>query len=186
MPYTPNFSMQALKHFYRELGQRLWGPYGFYDAFNLGANWYANSYLAIDQGPIICMIENHRSGLLWNLFMQNPEIPQALSAVGFVEDDTVISDLSEPSPLVTQVKFSPNPATEVIRMQLTMDAPEQLQIQLTDIQGRIVKTLLPAGQLAAGEHHWTFSLGSLAPGYYGLLFTTTQHSWVEPLLVSQP
>lgn len=186
MPYTPNYSMQALKHFYRQLGQRLWGPYGFYDAFNLGANWYASSYLAIDQGPIICMIENHRSGLLWNLFMQNPEIPQALSAVGFVEDDTVISDLNEPSPLIKQLRLSPNPATEAVQLQLAIHAPERLQIELIDIQGRIVSTLLPASQLAAGEHNWTFPLGSLGPGYYGLLFTTTQHSWVEPLLVSQP
>lgn len=86
MPYTPDFSMQAIEHFYFDLGDRLWGPMGFYDAFNSQQNWYAKSYLAIDQGPIIIMIENYRSALLWELFMGNPEIPPMLEAVGFGPD----------------------------------------------------------------------------------------------------
>jgi hypothetical protein len=76
-PYTPEESMAALKFFYYNLGDRLWGPYGFYDAFNIQEAWYANSYLAIDQGPIVVMIENYRTGLLWELFMSAPEIEQA-------------------------------------------------------------------------------------------------------------
>ncbi|MEL7531668.1 MAG: glucoamylase family protein [Bacteroidota bacterium] len=83
MPYTPNESMDALKHFYYVLGDKLWGPYGFYDAFNLTEGWVADSYLAIDQGPIICMIENHRTGLIWNLFMSAPETQYALDRLGF-------------------------------------------------------------------------------------------------------
>lgn len=86
MPYTPSESMEALKHFYRDHGESLWGEYGFYDAFNLEENWFADSYLAIDQGPIINMIENFRSGLLWENFMLNEEIDPALTAIGFVED----------------------------------------------------------------------------------------------------
>lgn len=76
-PYTPEESMAALKFFYYNLGDRLWGPYGFYDAFNTNEGWYADSYLAIDQGPIVVMIENYRTGLLWNLFMSSPEMTQA-------------------------------------------------------------------------------------------------------------
>lgn len=83
MPYTPAESMTALRNYYYTKGDRLWGPYGFYDAFNDSAGWTANSYLAIDQGPIICMIENHRSALLWNLFMSAPEIKAGLSKLGF-------------------------------------------------------------------------------------------------------
>jgi hypothetical protein len=82
-PYTPSESMQALKFFYYTLGDRLWGEYGFYDAFNLTEGWVANSYLAIDQGPVIVMIENHRTGLLWELFMSAPEIKQGLNRLGF-------------------------------------------------------------------------------------------------------
>ncbi|MBL0271482.1 MAG: Ig-like domain-containing protein [Chitinophagaceae bacterium] len=83
MPYTPTESMNALKFFYYKLGDKLWGPYGFYDAFSLKDLWFANSALAIDQGPIIVMIENYRSGLLWNLFSGAPEIKNGLRRLGF-------------------------------------------------------------------------------------------------------
>jgi hypothetical protein len=83
IPYTPEESMQALRFFYYTLGDKLWGQYGFYDAFNLTSLWFASSYLAIDQGPIICMIENHRSGLLWNLFMTNEDVQNGLNSLGF-------------------------------------------------------------------------------------------------------
>ena len=82
-PYTPDESMEALKFFYYSMGDRLWGPYGFYDAFNVTEQWVADSYLAIDQGPIIVMIENHRTGLLWDLFMSAPEIKAGLGKLGF-------------------------------------------------------------------------------------------------------
>jgi hypothetical protein len=83
MPYTPAESMEALRFFYYTMGDRLWGDYGFYDAFNVTEGWVANSYLAIDQGPIIVMIENHRSGLLWRLFMSAPEVQQGLGKLEF-------------------------------------------------------------------------------------------------------
>jgi len=82
-PYTPIESMQALHFFYYTLGDKIWGTYGFKDAFNLRTKWYANSYLAIDQGPILVMIENYRTGLLWNLFMQNTDIQNGLTKLGF-------------------------------------------------------------------------------------------------------
>ncbi len=82
-PYTPEFSMQALRHFYYDFDGELWGEYGFYDAFNETENWYSQNYLAIDQGPIIVMIENYRSGLLWNLFMSCPEIQEGLLKLNF-------------------------------------------------------------------------------------------------------
>jgi hypothetical protein len=75
--------MQALRHFYFVLGDKLWGDYGFYDAFNPTQAWWARSYLAIDQGPIILMIENHRTGLLWDLFMSAPEVQRALDKLDF-------------------------------------------------------------------------------------------------------
>jgi len=82
-PYTPEYSMQALKYFYNNLGDKIWSEYGFVDAFNETKDWYAKSHLAIDQGPIIVMIENYRSGLLWRLFMSCPEIKNGLKKLGF-------------------------------------------------------------------------------------------------------
>lgn len=83
LPYTPVQSMQALRFFYYRLGDKLWGQYGFYDAFSLKDNWFATSTLAIDQGPEIVMIENYRSGLIWNLLMSCPEIKAGLGKLGF-------------------------------------------------------------------------------------------------------
>jgi len=84
--YTPEASIAALKYFYLNKGKMLFGKYGFYDAFNLGlveGQQVVRSYLAIDQGPIAVMIENYRSGLLWKLFMSNPEIHVGLDKLGF-------------------------------------------------------------------------------------------------------
>lgn len=85
-PYTPEESMKALKYFYREMGGQLWGMYGFRDAFNQTENWVADIFMGLDQAPITVMIENHRTGLIWKLFMSNPEIQPALEAIGFVAD----------------------------------------------------------------------------------------------------
>ena len=83
LPYTPVQSMSALKFFYYTLGDKLWKQYGFVDAFNLKDLWFADSFLAIDQGPEIVMIENYRTGLLWNLFMSCPEIKRGMKQLGF-------------------------------------------------------------------------------------------------------
>ena len=82
-PYTPTQSMAAMKHWYYGMKNKVWGSYGFYDAFSEEANWFVPRYLAIDQGPTVVMIENYRTGLLWNLFMSCPEIPPGLKKLGF-------------------------------------------------------------------------------------------------------
>ena len=85
-PYTPEASVEALKHFYRDLGSRLWGVYGFRDAINLNENWVSPIFMGLNQAPIVVMIENGRTGLVWDLFTANPEIAPALEEIGFVED----------------------------------------------------------------------------------------------------
>jgi hypothetical protein len=80
-PYTPAESMAALKFFYYKLGDKIWKQYGFVDAFSLKDLWYADSYLAIDQGPIIVMMENYRTGLIWNLLTSCPEIKNGMKNV---------------------------------------------------------------------------------------------------------
>ena len=84
IPYTPEKSMAAMSYFFNEQNELLWGPAGFYDAFTIdGEEWSAKKYLAIDQGPMIVMIENYRSGLIWDLFMGAPEIQKGLDKLGF-------------------------------------------------------------------------------------------------------
>ena len=81
--YTPEESMKVIRHLYYDIPESF-GPYGFYDAINLGAEpKVLEHYLAIDQGPEAVMIENYRSGLLWNLVMQAPEIRKGLEKLGF-------------------------------------------------------------------------------------------------------
>jgi hypothetical protein len=81
-PYTPEESMKFLKFIYND-ADSLVGKYGPYDAFSAEYNWYLPRYLAIDQGPIPVMIENHRTGLIWNLFMSAPEVKNGLMKLGF-------------------------------------------------------------------------------------------------------
>lgn len=84
IPYTPEESLAAIRYFYEDLNDLVWGPAGFYDAFSMEAEpWVAANYLAIDQGPQIVMIENYRSGLIWDLFMGAPEVKAGLGKLGF-------------------------------------------------------------------------------------------------------
>jgi hypothetical protein len=86
LPYAPKEILPVYRHLYYDLGKRIFGKYGFYDAFNLGmveGQQVVHSYLAIDEGPIPVMIENYRSGLLWHLFMQNTDIQHGLKILGF-------------------------------------------------------------------------------------------------------
>jgi hypothetical protein len=82
-PYTPAESRKALEYFYYQKNDKLFGNYGFYDAFSEHYNWVSDGYLAIDQGPIVAMIENYRTQLLWTLFMQDQEIKDGLTKLGF-------------------------------------------------------------------------------------------------------
>jgi hypothetical protein len=77
-PYTPEASMAALKHYYRDLGAELWGIYGPRDNYNPSQHWVSFHYMGLNQAPIVAMVENYRTGLLWKTFMSNPEIPEML------------------------------------------------------------------------------------------------------------
>ena len=133
MPYTPTESIAALRHFYFVEGESLFGPNGFYDAFNGDQNWVADSYLAIDQGPILVMLQNHRTELLWNMFMKNPEIKPALDAIGFVQDLTATSDAND----INKMALYPNPTTGKVKLVFDRERPNQIII--FDNTGNIVK-----------------------------------------------
>jgi len=82
-PYTPMESMKALKNYYYNYGKFLWGEYGFRDAFDLTQNWCSEIYMGLNQAPMVVMIENYRTGLIWKLFMSNPEIKNGLKKLEF-------------------------------------------------------------------------------------------------------
>ncbi len=161
-PYTPEASMLALKYFYRQLGERVWDWMGFLDAFNLHRGWYADSYLAIDQGPILLMIENHRSQLLWELFMENPEIPPMMEAIGFYESPNAL----EPHPDPEGVILFPNPATGDFMLRFSLSQRAVVEAEVYSVRGEKVGVLLPASGMEPGNHVVPVSGGGLEPGIY--------------------
>ncbi len=169
MPYTPAESLEALKHFYRQQGERLWGIYGFYDAYNLDQNWFSDAYLAIDQGPIVDMIENSRSGLLWNLFMQNPEIEPALLAMGFQPDNSATQENTWQE-AGFEVSIYPNPVAMNTRFQVEFSLLEKqaLSAELHDAQGRLLRTYFRQRAFSDGKTLETLDTGTRLPGLYFL------------------
>jgi hypothetical protein len=138
MPYTPGESIAVLRHFYQQYGAQLWGQYGFYDAFNPEEDWFADSYIAIDQGPIINMIENYRSGILWSSFMSNPEITSALDAIGFIEDPVSVDENNSE---VIDWNVYPTFSSGNVSLDFGDElVGHDLNIQLVDVHGRIISS----------------------------------------------
>ncbi len=165
MPYTPAESKEALRSFFYEYGNSIWSTYGFKDAFNLTYNWFANSYLAIDEGPIIIMIENYRTQLLWNNFMANPEIQPMLDAIGFVPDYTDVKP-SQVIPDKYLLKDNyPNPFNPTTFIEYRIAGTGLVSLKVYDILGKEVCTLVNE-QKAPGEYRVRFDAGPLASGIY--------------------
>ncbi len=155
MPYVPTHGLRALKGMYRAFGERLWGPFGPWDAYNPGQNWYSGSYIAIDEGPIAAMIENSRSGLLWALFMRNPEIAPALDSLGFVSD--YAAEVPEPGAASPALRLAarPNPAPGTTTLEYELPASGPATLAVFDVQGRRLATLA-SGIAEAGRHAVTW------------------------------
>ncbi len=151
MPYTPQESLDALKYMYHKYGAKIWGVFGFKDAFNPQQNWYANSYLSIDEGPIIDMIENYRSQLLWNNFMANPEIQPMLNAIGFKEDPTGVNDKPASVTKFELLGNYPNPFNPTTMIEFSLPSVQNITLNIYDILGRKIKTLIN-GKLGEGTH----------------------------------
>lgn len=83
LPFAPQECITALRFFRERFSERLWGRYGFRDAFNLDRNWWATDTLGIDQGITLIMIENLRSGLVWRWMARNKTLQRGLEKAGF-------------------------------------------------------------------------------------------------------
>ena len=186
MPFTPELSIAAMKHFYRAHGEKLWGKYGFYDAFNLTEDWFATSYLAIDQGPIIGMIENYRTQLLWNCFMSNPEIQTALDAVGFVPDSVVVTDLEQVKLDKNEFSIFPNPASSTVDIFIKNNTNtffEKTEISLYGINGKRISNFPKEKQWFYGEDKVTISVAGIPSGIYFLQLKTELYSLTKKLVI---
>ncbi|MFH1197556.1 MAG: glucoamylase family protein [bacterium] len=149
-PYTPTESMAAFKNFYHNYGDKLWGVYGFKDAFNPQQNWFATSYLAIDQGPIVIMVENYRSGKIWESFMANEEIQTALTAIGFTDVVDDIDDEVETLPGVFELVGNyPNPFNPSTIIKFSLPEKQNIKVTVYDMLGRKVKEIFN-GEMTSG------------------------------------
>ncbi len=150
MPYLPEESMATLNYFYHTLGASLWGEFGFKDAFNPDQNWYAASYIAIDQGPIVVMIENYRTQLCWNLFMANPEIQPMLTALGFTP--TRIKDTGGLAPnQFALFQNYPNPFNPETAISYRISIVSSVDLSIYTVLGQKVRTLVKEHK-AAGRY----------------------------------
>jgi len=163
MPYVPEESIATLKYFYHAYGDRLWGPFGFYDAFNPQENWFADTYLAIDQGTIVPMIENYRSNLLWDLFMSNPEIPVMLDTIGFV------TGIADAQPRVIQdyqlAQNYPNPFNPSTTIQFNLKKAAKARIDVYNTIGQRVGEIVQ-DSFSRGTHRINFNANQLSSGVY--------------------
>ncbi len=164
MPYTPQESIASLKHFYYVLGPDLWGEFGFRDAFNPGQNWYASSYIGIDQGPMVIMMENYRTHLCWNMFMSNPEIPQMLSAIGWTVG---LEDQNNPSNLTYELQQNyPNPFNAGTLIRFTLAKKIKVSLEIYNVLGQRVMSVYQGQELNAGEHKVQIQKNDLSSGIY--------------------
>jgi len=172
-PYTPVESMAALRHFYTDHGDRIFGPFGFYDAFNETQDWYSSSYLAIDQGPIIVMIENYRSNLIWNQFMANPEIAPALESMGFFPDTTVGIQPDDDRLLSAQdfrlLSTYPNPFNGRVGIHFQTPQASNVNLIIYDLLGHELYHHSQPQEAGSGRIYWDATNdggGDVASGMY--------------------
>jgi hypothetical protein len=117
--FTPHESLAALRHMYAAYRTHIWGPYGFKDAFNPSQKWFAADYLGIDQGPIVLMIENHRTGRIWKVFMQHPAIQRGLARAGFVP----VTEANNVQPIPDMAPQPPRLGTQPAHPDITPQMP---------------------------------------------------------------
>jgi len=164
LPFAPEICLPTIQNIFDSY-PALWGTYGLKDAFNLSRSpdWYDNDFLGIDQGPIVMMIENYRSGSVWTRFMQNPEITNGMTAAGFVSLVGV-----DPGPSATdrvQLRSGPNPFTTQTTIHFDLPRAGRVRLTVHDVTGREVARLLD-GWADAGHHSATLRADHLASGVY--------------------
>ncbi len=160
-PYAPYYAMQVLKHLYRRQGNRLFGEYGFYDAYNLSKNWYSNQYLAIDQGPIVVMIENYRSGLVWQLGGQIKELQAGLQKLGIGKPAYPTGFyMYVPEKQSGRVDLLRHPDLDQYVLDFYVAGPEPVKLNLLAPDGQVALSLIDQKALKPGAHQREFGLPS--------------------------
>ncbi len=162
-PFTPVESLEALRGMYAARRTTLWGPYGFRDAYNAAQGWTAQATLGIDQGPLVLMIENGRTGHVWQRFMALPEVQAGLDRAGF--EPFPIDAESAPTADLLALSAAPNPTQGRASVSFFLPAASEARLVAYDALGREVAVLVN-GPRAAGAHTAEFNTAALPGGLY--------------------
>ncbi len=181
-PFTPEESLAALREMYKQYRTQIWWYYGFRDAFNPPAQWFASAHLGIDQGPIVLMIENHRTGAIWEKFMQNEYVQAGLQKAGFAE--TVANEEGIETPAALSLEIFPNPGNTQTAIVYTLDTPGEVDLRLYDVLGREVikmsRTFKPVG-----AHQALLDISTLSAGVYFVVLDANDSRVAAKLVVGK-
>jgi len=152
---------------------------GFKESFNLSQEWYNQYYFSIDQGPVVDMIENYRSQLLWNNFMANPEITIALDKIGFVTDtantpEQIPNSISEyeKSRNPYRLTITPNPVSGLVVATFVLPAAMKTSLELLDMWQKVVLKAFEDKECRAGENIISLNIHGIPTGIYVLRLRT--------------
>ena len=170
MPYVPEYAMRVLWNIYDNYRDKMWGPYGPYDAFSLKDDWFDDSYLAIDQLAMACMVENYRSGLLWKLFMSVPEVKEGLARMGVRHLPLTTGFPQVVTPMVKTengysqgaVDMRRNPDTGLYTMPYSCEVDGLIFFDIADENGKPLKRC--TALVRKGDNVLEFDRGSLELG----------------------
>jgi hypothetical protein len=166
LPFAPEVCLPLMNNLWENWRATTWGPYGFKDAFNPSFGWVGTDYLGIDQGPIVIMIENYRTGAVWNRMMANADILRGLTQGGFLPlpntgvDPVVLQGISG-------VTLAPNPAHGPATLRYRLAQAGRVTVDLYDVRGRRLERIFD-GEQSAGEHAEAIAGDALPPGIYHL------------------
>jgi hypothetical protein len=165
LPFAPEVVLPVLHNMWNTYRPQLWMQYGFRDAFNLKVNWWDTDVIGIDQGPIIIMIENYRTGAVWRRFMQNPDIQRGLQVAGF-QTVTAVSNPGTGHPVECELHQNyPNPFNGTTRIRFELPDAGSVHLALYDMLGREVITVLN-DTMTAGSHEVALDASHCASGVY--------------------
>jgi hypothetical protein len=177
--FTPDESLSALRAMYDRHRERLWGPYGFRDAYNISQDWFATDHLGIDQGPFVIMIENEETGRVWEVFMRNEHAQRGLELAGFRSFDV---SAETPAPEVRPILAAfPNPTTGLLLIEFSVPGASGVDVDLVDVLGRHVRTL-HSGQLSYGMHRLEVQTAALPAGVYFVRLRTEAGTLTRPIV----
>jgi hypothetical protein len=184
IPFAPDECIRVARTMWEHYRPQLWlHPYGFRDAFNLNVNWWDPWIIGIDQGPIIIMIENYRTGRVWDRFMSNPNVQLGLQRAGFTP--VVGVGLGEGLPGAYAVTQNyPNPFNPSTNFDFRIPKSERVVLRVYDTLGRVITTLINE-TMAPGAHTVTWDASTVPSGIYFYRFTAGSFTQTRKLVLTK-